>query len=221
MTTPPENHREEPEEPREDPRDKLRRLLASEDETMPDLPIPDDKSGGSPSDETIASVMSSLGDEEEPEPPAPLKPDTPMPALDKDNMPLPRRVDEIDVGATRVTPAAYNNLPKSTPVRPVSSTPPSQPVGTRPAVNNAPSGSTASRPATQRVPTTPPIPFWKGRGGCLLRAFIIMLFGLVGLALVGGSVALYQYYAIARTLPSVSDLRDRMVRDIEKYGFDD
>jgi penicillin-binding protein 1C len=209
MTTPPENHREEPEEPREDPRDKLRRLLASEDETMPDLPIPDDKSGGSPSDETIASVMSSLGDEEEPEPPAPLKPDTPMPALDKDNMPLPRRVDEIDVGATRVTPAAYNNLPKSTPVRPVSSTPPSQPVGTRPAVNNAPSGSTASRPATQHVPTTPPIPFWKGRGGCLLRAFIIMLFGLVGLALVGGSVALYQYYAIARTLPSVSDLRDR------------
>jgi penicillin-binding protein 1C len=32
---------------------------------------------------------------------------------------------------------------------------------------------------------------------------------LVVLALVGGSVALYQYYAIARTLPSVSDLRSR------------
>ncbi len=103
MTTPPE----------EDPRDRLRRLLASEDETMPELPTPDEKPGGSPSDETIASVMSSLGKEkeekEDEEPPPPPEeeertrtPDTPMPALDKDNMPLPRRVDEIDVGATRV-----------------------------------------------------------------------------------------------------------------------
>lgn len=198
--------------PEEDPRDKLRRLLASEDETMPELPIPDEKPGGSPSDETIASVMSSLGEEEE-ESPAPPEhtptPDTPMPALDKDNMPLPRRVDEIDVGATRVTPAAYNNLPKATSVRPVGSIPPSQPVGARPAASNIPSGSSGSRPATQRTPTSPPAPFWKGRGGCLLRAFIIILFGLVGLVLLGGSIALYQYYSIARTLPSVSDLRER------------
>jgi len=42
-----------------------------------------------------------------------------------------------------------------------------------------------------------------------LRVFIIILFGLVGLALLGGSIALYQYYSIARTLPSVSDLRER------------
>ncbi|MBN2502277.1 MAG: hypothetical protein JXB38_15950, partial [Anaerolineales bacterium] len=55
MTTPPE----------EDPRDKLRRLLASEDETMPELPIPDEEPGGSPSDETIASVIASLGEEQE------------------------------------------------------------------------------------------------------------------------------------------------------------
>jgi penicillin-binding protein 1C len=45
--------------------------------------------------------------------------------------------------------------------------------------------------------------------GCLLRIFIIFLFGMVGLTLLGGSIALYQYYAIARTLPSVSDLRER------------
>ena len=201
--------------PEEDPRDKLRRLLASEDETMPDLPTPDEKPGGSPSDETIASVMSSLEKEkEEEEPPAPPEestptPDTPMPALDKDNMPLPRRVDEIDVDATRVTPAAYNSLPKSTPARLASSTPPSQPVGTRSATTNTPSGSSASRPATQRVPTAPRVSFWKSRGGCLLRVFIVILFAMVGLALLGGSIALYKYYSIARTLPSVSDLRER------------
>ena len=167
--------------PDEDPRDKLRRLLASEDETMPDLPTPDKEPGGSPSDETLASLMSLLGEDEEADSEKTPTPDTPVPALDKDNMPLPRRVDEIDVGATRVTPAAYN----------------------------APSQPAVLRPATQRVAKKPKVPFWKGRGGCLLRGFVILLFGLVGLALLGGSIALYQYYAIARTLPSVSDLRER------------
>ena len=200
--------------PEENPRDKLRRLLASEDETMPELPIADEKPGGSPSDETIASVISSLGEEEE-ETPAPPEqtptPDTPMPALDKDNMPLPRRVDEIDVGATRVTPAAYNVPSKPAPARPASSQLPSQPVETRPAANQVSSQPAGSRPGTQRVATSPPpkAPFWKGRGGCVLRVFVIALFAIVGLALIGGSIALYQYYAIARTLPSVSDLRER------------
>ena len=227
MSTPPEEPRDESEEPREDPRDRLRRLLASEDETLPELPLPDEKPGGSPSDATIASIMSSLGEEEEDEPPEPERhihtPDTPLPALDKDNMPLPRRVDEIDVGATRVTPSAYNDLPKATSARPAGIPPvsqptgtrramdnlPSQPTGTRQAANQIPSGPAASRPATQRTPTTPPVSFWKGRMGCLLRIFIIILFGIVGLTLLGGSIALYQYYAIARTLPSVSDLRER------------
>ena len=132
-----------------------------------------------------------------------------MPALDKDNMPLPRHVDEIDVGATRVTSAAYDVLPKSNPARPVSRSQPSQPTGTRQATNQVPTGTSVPRPATQRVPTTPPVSFWRSRGGCLLRIFILILFALVGLGLLGGSVALYQYYAIARTLPSVSDLRER------------
>jgi len=208
MSTPPEDPREVPQEPQEDPRERLRRLLASEDETLPDLPVPDDEPGGSPSDETIASVFSSLNEEEEesPKPPEPeTTPDTPMPALDKDNMPLPRRVDEIDVGATRVSPAAYTGPRRSS----VSSTPPSQPTGTRRSATGIPSQPIASRPASQPVPTTPPVPFWKGRGGCLLRGFIVILFVMVGLALLGGSIALYQYYAIARTLPSVSDLRER------------
>jgi len=185
--------------PDEDPRDKLRRLLASEDETLPDLPLPDEEPGGSPSDDTIASVISSLGEEDEKTPAPPEQtptPDTPMPALDKDNMPLPRRVDEIDTGATRVTPAAYNSIP-------------SRPVDTHQSVNKVPLQPAGSRPVTTQVPARSRIPFWKGSGGCLLRIFIIFLFGLVGLALLGGSIALYQYYSIARTLPSVSDLRER------------
>jgi penicillin-binding protein 1C len=197
--------------PEEDPRDRLRRLLASEDETMPELPAADEEPGGSPSDETIASVMSSLGEEEEESPPPPERtptPDTPMPALDKDNMPLPRRVDEIDVGATRVSTAAYNVLPKASSVRSRGNTP-SQPIGARLAAGNTPSRPSAPRPASQPIPTSPTVPFWRGRGGCLLRAFIVILFGMVALALLGGSIALYQYYAIARTLPSVSDLRER------------
>ena len=224
MTNPPEDPREEPQEPREDPRDRLRRLLASEEETIPELPVQDEKPGGSPSDETIASVLSSLGEEEGVSPEAQTQtptPDTPIPALDKDNMPLPRRVDEIDVGATRVSPSAYDVLPKATSARPISSTPPSQPTSTRQGGNNLPSQSTGTRLAasnipsgsqprlaTQRAPTTPPTS-WQSRLGCLLRIFIIFLFGLVILALLGGSIALYQYYAIARTLPSVSDLRER------------
>lgn len=189
MTAPPE------EESQEDPRDKLRRLLASEDETMPDLPKSDEDSRGSPSDETLASVMSSLGEDEDESPTKTPTPDTPIPALDKDDMPLPRRVDEIDVGATRVTPAAYNV--------------PSKPTSERPAANQVPSRPTGPRPGTKRGAEEPKAPFWKGRGGCVLRVFVIFLFGLVGLALLGGSIALYQYYAIARTLPSVSDLRER------------
>jgi len=187
-----------PEEPREDPRDRLRRLLASEEETMPELPVQDEEPGGSPSDETIASVISSLGVEDD-EVPAPAERtptlDTPMPELDGDNMPLPRRVDEIDTGATRVTPAAYNV--------------PSQPTRIPPAVDQIPSRPVAPRPVVQRVEGKPHVPPWRRYGGCLLRGFIVLLFGLVGLVLVGGSIALYQYYAIARTLPSVSDLRER------------
>src|SRR5258706_14920260 len=63
--------------------DRLRRLIKSEDDTQGEYkPAP----LKAPSDTT---------------------PRFSRPALDKDNMPLPRRVDETDVEGTRVTPAAY------------------------------------------------------------------------------------------------------------------
>lgn len=168
-----------------DDNDRVRRLLRSEEETRADI---------------------------EPAPPTPPKPAAPAPsgnttprftrpALDKDNMPLPRRVDETDVEGTRVTPAAYR-LPRQQP-------PPQQPVYRPPVQPYA--------GYEQYVPYPPPKQsLWqafrnalRGRRGCLLRAAIISLFSVLLLGLCGVSIAVYQYYAIASTLPDVSDLRSR------------
>ncbi|RME91025.1 MAG: penicillin-binding protein [Anaerolineae bacterium] len=102
-------------------------------------------------------------------------------------MPLPRRVDEIDVDATRVTPAAY--------------APSSAPTASRP----------ARRPAARRHRRPPSPPDWRKGLGCLLRGLIVGLFLLVALGLLLASIGLYQYYAIAKTLENVNvdDLRAR------------
>ena len=90
----------------EDDRERIRRLLNSEDQTRNDV-TPHHADGRRP------RVYE-----------GPLT----RPRLDADNMPLPRRVDQVDMGGTRVTPAAYQT--PSQPTR-YSSTqrksPPSQP----------------------------------------------------------------------------------------------
>ncbi len=158
----------------DDPRDKFRRLINSEDETHaepPSQPVP---------------------------PPQPI-PHRSRPALDKDNMPLPRRVTETDVDGTRVTPAAYDTR-------------------TNPNRRTGPRTGPRSRP----VAATPPIRFnirnirlsggssggarWRNR---ILIGLILMAFLIVILGLCLGSFALYEYYSIASTLPSVSDLQAR------------
>ena len=106
-------------------------------------------------------------------------------------MPLPRRVDELDMEGTRVSPVAYEQ--------------PSRP-------RNA---STRLSPTSQ--PPLPPqasrrttAPDWRsGWGGCLIRGFLVGLFGIVVALIIGGSGLLYSYYSIARTLPSVEDLQNR------------
>jgi len=106
------------------------------------------------------------------------------PALDKDNMPLPRRVDETDLEGTRVTRAAYDLQTGQRPAPP----PPPQP------------------------PLQNKLPFnlnWSGKKGCVLRGLIIIIFAVVVLGLCVSSYAVYQYYAIANTLPDVGDLRNR------------
>ncbi len=143
----------------ESDRERIRRLLRSEAETRLDLtpPIPDEPSPG-PHE-------------------GPILP----PAVDRDHMPLPRRVDEIDLDGTRVSPAAYRI---SSQLVPAASTP------------------------TVSTPKTFPLD----------RPYVLayLAYGLVGLifagtllALVLVTLAIYSYYSIARTLPSVDDLRAR------------
>src|SRR5512138_1208390 len=146
----------------------LKRLIDSEAETRTDLPAETKAEEPKPNATTKASP--------------PRRTPTPPPhiALDKDNLPLPRRVDELDMEGTRVSPVAYE--------------PPSKP-----------------RPAQTRQAPPSQIPMrarlgagrlrfdWRsGWSGCLVRSFLIALFGIVLVLIVTGSVFLYSYYSIAR-----------------------
>src|SRR4030095_12308679 len=72
----------------------LKRLIDSEAETRTDIPIePKEEEPVDPAATTKAS-------------PVHRTPPLNIP-LDKDNMPLPRRVDDLDMEGTRVSPVAY------------------------------------------------------------------------------------------------------------------
>ncbi len=117
-------------------------------------------------------------------------------------MPLPRHVTETDMDGTRVTPAAYDTR-----------TNPNRRTGP-----HTPARPSASRPA----PVTPAYRFsmrdlrlsagssrgarWRNR---ILVSLILLAFLVVIIGLCLGSIALYEYYSIASTLPSVADLQQR------------
>lgn len=130
-----------------------------------------------------------------PPPPKPMgdTPQTAPPAMGTQGLPLPRRVDEIDVDATRVTPSAYK---PSRPSRP--------PTATRPAQ--------AYRQSSTPPPPRQPAPSnfdWGAAWGCLARSIVAALFTFVIIGLCGFSIVIFQYYNIARDLPDVKDLRLR------------
>jgi 1A family penicillin-binding protein len=150
--------------------DRLRRILRSEEETQGEYkPAPV-------------------------EPPSQITDKYYRPALDKDNMPLPRRVNEIDLEGTQVTPAAYQPTRSQQP----QSVQPSSVVG-------------VSRPPSQpRAQSTSKFnKIWHGNWGCLLRGLIVAVFIAVIVGLIGGSYFVYKYYQIASDLPDVSDLKNR------------
>ncbi|HAV78402.1 MAG TPA: hypothetical protein DCX53_13725 [Anaerolineae bacterium] len=157
---------------------KIKKLLDSEAETRPESPIERAKDNSPHEGTTRAGTPRRT-----PTPPPPI-------ALDKDNMPLPRRVDQLDMEGTRVTPAAYGSTsrPRNTQTRSTSTPRPSQPPPKRRTIS---------------------LEWLSGSGGCFIRALVFSLFGLVILAVIGGSALLISYYRIARTLPSVDDLRNR------------
>ena len=178
MTSEEEKRREE------ENRKFLKRLIDSEAETRADLPVEPKEDGEvDPNATTKAS-------------PAQRTPPSPSIPLDENNLPLPRRVDELDLEGTRVSPVAYE--PASRP-RNVQNT------QTRPA---PPVQPPMQIPAARR--TTAVAPDWRsGSGGCLVRGLLVALFGFVVLLIIGGSGLLLSYYSIARTLPSVEDLQNR------------
>ncbi len=142
----------------EEPSDKFRRLLDSEAETQAEPPAEGFTPGGG-------------------------KRSIRHPAVDEKGMPLPRRVEEIDMGATRVGQAAYEHPPVPT---------------------------TRRATKTRRVLPARRQPFnWSKAGGYLLRGLIISTFVIAALGLVLAAVGIYEYYSIAATLPSVSDLQQR------------
>jgi penicillin-binding protein 1C len=127
---------------------------------------------------------------------------SPSPYSSHRSMPLPRRVEETDPNATRVTPAAYNS-----PYNRQNSTTRSNtayPQAGR-------QGPTGARPG-YGAPPVPPKARHKDmrRGlGCALRLAIALMFIAILALLVVASFGVYQYFSIASTLPSIEDLRSR------------
>jgi penicillin-binding protein 1C len=159
----------------------LKRLIDSESETRTDIPVePKAEQPVDPAATTKASPPHRT-----PSPPLNNIP------LDQNNMPLPRRVDELDLEGTRVSPVAYESpsRPRNVQTRlPQAAQPPIQP------------------PAARQTTTFD----WRsGWGGCLVRGFLVALFGVVVALIIGASGLLFSYYSIARTLPSVEDLQNR------------
>ncbi|HSG42143.1 MAG TPA: hypothetical protein VLA72_03220, partial [Anaerolineales bacterium] len=166
---------------------KIRKLLDSEAETRSETPIEPPKEDSPYEGTTRASVPGRTPPQSKPE-----KDRRPPIALDKDNMPLPRRVNQVDMEGTRVSPTIHGSAsrPRHTPSKPAnaSAARPSQPPLKRPVIS---------------------LEWLSKSGGCFTRAFVFSLFGLVILSIIGGSALLISYYRIARTLPSVEDLRSR------------
>ncbi|MEW6405254.1 MAG: transglycosylase domain-containing protein, partial [Chloroflexota bacterium] len=119
------------------------------------------------------------------------------PALDKDNMPLPHRVNEIDLEGTRVTPAAY----EPTTDRKLAAA--------RTRISQPPVTTTLSPSFFDTLRARFAAIKWRGNLGCFLRGVITMAFIGVVVALCSGSYLLLQYYSIARTLPDINDLQNR------------
>ncbi len=103
-------------------------------------------------------------------------------ALEGEGLSLPRRVDETDVEGTRVTPAAFET--KTSPRNGSPSVVPPR---------NGGSGFSLNLDIRSL--------------GCLVRGLIVLVFILVLIGLCFGSLAVYEYYAIASSLPSISDLQ--------------
>ncbi|MCX8025239.1 MAG: transglycosylase domain-containing protein, partial [Thermanaerothrix sp.] len=132
-----------------------------------------------------------------PSPPAPQRVRiTPDPNLTHVSRPASRPPSSAS-GATR---PARPTAAMPSPSRPAGAPSPSRPVP-------PPGRNAAGNPATQ--PPPPPGNGKKRTLGCLLRAFIALLFAGVVVLIAIGSFLIYRYFSIAANLPSVDDLQAR------------
>ena len=100
--------------------------------------------------------------------------------------PLPHQVDQIDLSATRVSPAVLFPEP--------------------PTLKSAASSRGGQPPRITR--NGKPVRSFDFRG-CLIKAVVIALFALVLGVVIAGAFLVYQYFTIASSLPSVSDLQQK------------
>ncbi len=122
------------------------------------------------------------------------------PALDKYGFPLPRRVEETDINATRVSPAAYGPPPQrpwQVTRPPVSAAPPPPPP--------PPSRLVQPRSRPRRQPGLDS----RNNLGCLVRGGLVSAFILAVILLCGVSFVIFQYYRIASNLPDINELRQK------------
>jgi hypothetical protein len=142
----------------EDPREKFRRLVDSEADTQGQAPV-----------EGTAEASNT--------------PVIHRPTANRNSAPLPHRVDEVDMEATRVASSAFEYSP----------------------------GPRVRRKASSRlISASPRQPINRSKVfGCLLQGLIGSVFIIIALGLIVAAVGIYEYYSIASGLPSVSDLQQR------------
>jgi penicillin-binding protein 1C len=187
--------------PPEKPVERFKRILA--DEGNEDQPLEIRPLIQAPDESTETSDAASDNEQETTStlltPPLGQTPSEAMPAVGTFGLPLPRRVSEIDADATRIMPSDY-------PKRPTRMfTPPN--FATR----------QVARSGRQQIRPSPPPPAprdagfnWRKGWGCFKWTFVIFLFSTVLILLCGFSFALYQYYTIAKDLPNVDELRQKI-----------
>jgi len=146
------------------------------------LPVVDDFD-----DDTIPPSV----DRPPPPPSLGITPISALPAVDTRGMPLPRRVDEIDLSATRITLSAVDDEGSH---------------------STAPSSDVAQPPSRKkrRKKSWSKIESLERSMGCLLRMVILGLFITILLALVTGSAGLIIYRRVVKDLPDPSDIRQRV-----------
>lgn len=175
-----------------DDNDKLRRLIDSEGSTRKDIkPASDSAKTGSTKKSGNTPKLT-------------------LPEIDKDGMPLPKRVDEIDVEGTRVTPAAYRQSQNQTPSgqRPVYRLPESN---QQPNRYQTRTQSQSQEPFINRLQTffANTLTSLRNNKRTIRIGCVTTLFAFVFLGLCIASYFVYQYSVIASTLPDVGDLKNR------------